>query len=151
MSESMRARLNLLVATALAFAFGLGLASALDLTPLSIAADDRPAPTLVLGAPGSTDVTMNGGFADMLEQVKPAVVTVWAYGERRTRRVAQLPPDLELPDDFEFPEGFEVPPGSEDPAEEGDAEEDPPSPQQPATPDPEADQRLDPFDSGEAL
>jgi serine protease Do len=143
MSESMRARLNLLVATAVAFAFGLGLASALDLTPLSIAADDRPAPTLVLGAPNAVDVTMNGGFADMLEQVKPAVVTVWSYGERRTRRVAQLPPDFELPDDFEFPEGFELPPGTEAPSEEGDAEADDPPASGQVDPDPELEQRLD--------
>lgn len=141
MSESMRARLNLLVATAVAFAFGLGLASALDLTPLSIAADDRPAPTLVLGAPDAVDVTMNGGFADMLEQVKPAVVTVWAFGERRTRRVAQLPPDFELPDDFEFPEGFEPPPGAEPPEGEEDAGEREDSGRR--RPEPEQDDRLD--------
>ncbi|MDX1389494.1 MAG: hypothetical protein R3344_09920, partial [Acidobacteriota bacterium] len=104
MSDSVRARLNLLVATAVAFAFGLGLASALDLTPLSIAADDRPAPTLVLGAPDRTDVTMNGGFSDMLERVRPAVVTVWSYGERRMPGV-RIP--IEVPEDFDFPEEFD--------------------------------------------
>ncbi|MDX1395022.1 MAG: trypsin-like peptidase domain-containing protein [Gemmatimonadota bacterium] len=104
MSDSVRARLNLLVATAVAFAFGLGLASALDLTPLSIAADDRPAPTLVLGAPDGADVTMNGGFSDMLERVRPAVVTVWSYGERRVPGV-RIP--IEVPDDFDFPEEFD--------------------------------------------
>ncbi len=145
MSESIRARLNLLVATAVAFAFGLGLASALDLTPLSIAADERPAPTLVLGAPNAPDVTMNGGFADMLENVKPAVVTVWAQGERRgpsVRLPFDVPDNPDLPDDFEFPEGFE-PPDAEEGEEGGSGDDEAPTRRRRRLPDPEDDQRLD--------
>ncbi len=95
---SIRARLNLLLATALAFAFGLGLASALDLTPFTIAADDRTPPNLVIGAPGDAAVTMNGGFADVIERVAPAVVTVFAEGERQ---IARGFPDFPLPPGFE--------------------------------------------------
>jgi serine protease Do len=136
MSESVRARLNLLIATTLAFAFGLGLASALDLTPATIAADEWPAPALVLGAPDAPDVTMNGGFAEMVERVRPAVVTVRAQGDRPQRRVAtQLPPD------FELPPGFTPPEGEEDEGEEGEQPERRRQPQPEA--DPETDQRLD--------
>ena len=105
-SKSFRARMNLLIATTIAFAFGLGLASALDLTPLSIASD-RTAPSLVLGATDAPDVTLNGGFADMIARVRPAVVTVWSWGEGPNRPRVQLPPDLPLPD------GVKPPPGSE--------------------------------------
>jgi len=98
MSESLRARLNLLVATAVAFAFGLGLASALDLTPLSIAASDRSGPKLVIGAPDAPDVSMNGGFADVVDRVAPAVLTVFAEGERQ---IARRIPDFQLPPGYE--------------------------------------------------
>lgn len=111
MSDSLRARLNLLVATAVAFAFGLGLASALDLTPLSIAASDRAAPRLVIGAPDAPDVSMNGGFADVVDRVAPAVVTVFAEGERE---IARRLPDFQLPPGFE-----EFGPDEEEPEEEG--------------------------------
>jgi len=110
-SKSFRARVNLLIATTIAFAFGLGLASALDLTPLSIAASDRIAPTLVIGATDAPDVTLSGGFADMIERVRPAVVTVWSWGEAPQRPRAQLPPGFELPD------GIKPPAEKKDPGE----------------------------------
>ncbi len=101
LSESLRARLNLLIATALAFAFGLGLASALDLTPLSVAASDRRAPKLVIGAPHASDVSMNGGFGDVVDHVAPAVLTVFAEGERQ---IARRIPDFQLPPGFDEPQ-----------------------------------------------
>jgi len=111
MSESLRARLNLLIATAVAFAFGLGLASALDLTPLSIAASDRAGPRLVIGAPDAPDVTMNGGFADVVDRVAPAVLTVFAEGEREIAR--RIP-------DFQLPPGYEEFGPDPEPEEEGE-------------------------------
>ena len=106
-SDSMRTRLNLLVASALAFAFGLGLASALDLTPLSIAADGRDGPEWVVGAPSAASVSMAAGFGEVVERVSPAVATIYAEGERQVQN-RQLP--------FRLPPGFE---GEPDQEEEG--------------------------------
>ena len=98
MSNALRTRLNLLIATTLAFAFGLGLASALDLTPLSIAADDRRGPEWVIGGPALASVSLSGGFGEVVEHVSPAVATIYAEGERevQTRRLPfRLPPQFE--------------------------------------------------------
>ena len=97
MSDSLRTRLNLLIATLVAFAFGLGLASALDLTPVSIAAEDAD-PGWVIGAPAAADPTMANGFADVAERVAPAVVTLYVSGERQ---VASSLPFPFLPPQFE--------------------------------------------------
>ena len=96
MSDSLRTRLNLLIATAIAFAFGLGLASALNLTPISIAAEDTDA-GWVIGAPTAADPTMENGFAEVAERVSPAVVTLYVTGERQ---VPSFNPFL-LPPGFE--------------------------------------------------
>ncbi len=104
MSDSVRTRLNLMIAAAVAFAFGLGLASALDLTPVSVAADGRRGPEWVIGAPGGATVSMASGFAEVAARVAPAVVTVYAEEEREVRNAA-LP--FRLPPGFERPEGDE--------------------------------------------
>ena len=104
MSDSLRTRLNLLLATAIAFAFGLGLASALDLTPISIAAEDTDA-GWVIGAPVSADPTMENGFANVAERVAPAVVTLYVTGVRQVPSFNPFPfgPRFE-PDPEEQPE-----------------------------------------------
>ncbi len=93
MSDPLRAKLNLLMAAAVAFAFGLGLASALDLTPFSVAADERRAPEIVIGAPHAADVTLNGGFADVVEQIAPTVVTIHVEQQVRMASVRRFPLD----------------------------------------------------------
>ncbi|WP_419163208.1 trypsin-like peptidase domain-containing protein [Candidatus Palauibacter sp.] len=106
MSDSLRTRLNLLIATTIAFAFGLGLASALDLTPFSIAADGDTDPGWVIGAPGAAAPTMENGFADVADRVAPAVVTLYVSGERGMPSFSPFPfpPDLEPgPGDEEDP------------------------------------------------
>ncbi len=99
MSNALRTRLNLLIATALAFAFGLGLASALDLTPLSIAADDLRGPEWVIGGPALSSVSLNGGFGEVVEHVSPAVATIYAEGEREVQQTGRLP--FRLPPQFQ--------------------------------------------------
>ncbi|WP_423927542.1 S1C family serine protease [Candidatus Palauibacter sp.] len=103
MSDSLRTRLNLLIATAIAFAFGLGLASALSLTPITIAAEDTDA-GWVIGAPAGADPTMGNGFAAVAERVSPAVVTLYVSG---VREVPSFNP-------FPFPPGFEPEPEDEE-------------------------------------
>ncbi len=93
MSDPLRAKLNLLMAAAVAFAFGLGLASALDLTPFSVAADERRAPEIVIGAPHAADVTLNGGFADVVEQIAPTVVTIHVEQQVRMASARRFPLD----------------------------------------------------------
>jgi len=108
MSNSLRTRLNLLIATTLAFAFGLGLASALDLTPLSIAADDRRGPDWVVGGPALAGVSLNAGFGEVVEHVSPAVATIYVEGERevQSRRLPfRLPPQFEQDQDPDGQEG----------------------------------------------
>ena len=90
-------RINLFLTAAIAFAFGLGLASALDLTPASLATDYHPplrwltsadaapgGPAVVAGemaqdgassAPASTD------FVDVARRVAPGVVTISVEAE----------------------------------------------------------------------
>ncbi|MYG18378.1 MAG: hypothetical protein F4208_02135, partial [Gemmatimonadales bacterium] len=82
MSESLRTRLNLLIATAIAFAFGVGLASVLDLTPVSIAADTDSDPGWVIGAPSGAAVTMEDGFSEVARRVATAVVTIYLTAVR---------------------------------------------------------------------
>ena len=94
-SNSIRTRLNLLTATTIAFAFGLGLASALDLTPVSVAATDRRGPEWVIGAPNAPALQQSSGFAEVVERASPAVATIYLEGERSvsSRRMPfQLPP-----------------------------------------------------------
>ena len=108
MSNSLRTRLNLLIATAIAFAFGVGLASVLDLTPVSIAADSNRDPGWVVGAPAGANMTMENGFADVTRRVAPAVVTIYLTAERETSFANASP----FPPGFEPPPGFEFPPDS---------------------------------------
>ena len=106
MSDSLRTRLNLLIATAVAFAFGLGLASALSLTPVSIAAENAD-PGWVVGAPNAADPTMANGFAEVAERISPAVVTLYVSGERAVRSSLPFPfaPDVEPDAEEEVAEG----------------------------------------------
>ena len=105
MSDSLRTRLNLLIATLVAFAFGLGLASALSLTPVSIAAENTDA-GWVVGVPGAADPTMANGFAAVAERVAPAVVTLYVTGERQVLPTSPFP----------FPPGFQPEPEGEEEA-----------------------------------
>lgn len=121
MSNSLRTRLNLLIATAIAFAFGVGLASVLDLTPLSIAADGNRDPGWVIGAPAGGAMSMESGFADVAQRVAPAVVTIYLTAERETSisSASPFPPGFEPPPGFQPPPGFPWPPDSgQEPDEE---------------------------------
>lgn len=126
MSDSLRTRLNLLIATAIAFAFGVGLASVLDLTPVSIAADGNRDPGWVIGAPASGGMTMENGFANVAQRVAPAVVTIYLTAEREVTE-GQFPPGFEPPPGFEFPPGFGPPSGDEPSAGDESPGADPPT------------------------
>ncbi len=102
MRDPLRAKLNLLLAALLAFALGLGLASALDLTPLSVAAGGQQGPNLILGAPGSENGDLGDGFADVVEQIAPAVTTI--YVEREIDVATRMPRRLPSPFDEFFRE-----------------------------------------------
>jgi serine protease Do len=100
MRDPLRAKLNLLVAAFLAFALGLSLASALDLTPLTVAAGSQRGPNLILGAPGLENGDLGDGFADVVERIAPAVTTI--YVEREIDVAAQMPRRLPSPFDEFF-------------------------------------------------
>ncbi len=132
MSEALRTRLNLLIATTIAFAFGVGLASVLDLTPVSIAADTDRDPGWVVGAPSRAAVTMEEGFSDVTRRVAPAVVTIYLTAEREVTEGRfplgfEPPPGFQLPPGFELPPGYGPPSGDEPPAEDESPEADPPT------------------------
>jgi Do/DeqQ family serine protease len=97
MNDPLRAKLNLFIAASLAFALGLGMASALDLTPLSLAAGDRDAPEWIIGAPPIQGGTLGEGFAEVVERIAPAVVTVYAEreGDPTSTPGLRLPPGVE--------------------------------------------------------
>ncbi|MCK5489207.1 MAG: trypsin-like peptidase domain-containing protein, partial [Gemmatimonadetes bacterium] len=95
MNDALRSKLNLILIAALAFALGLGFAAKLDLTPRSFAdgvvdiqlgaSDDQ---LQQLGSAG-----LSAGFAPVVEQIGPAVVTVRVErnGTTAHSNVPQLP------------------------------------------------------------
>ena len=86
MRDPLRAKLTVIVTAVLAFAFGLGMASALDLTPVSLAAGGERI-DLTVGAPWAQDVDVPNGFADVVERIAPAVVTVEVDQQVQTARM----------------------------------------------------------------
>ena len=76
MRDPLRAKLNLTMVAALAFLFGLGIASALDLTPPGFAGEEGML-ELLRGPPAGLDASNVGaGFAEIVERIAPAVVTI---------------------------------------------------------------------------
>ena len=100
MNGALRAKLNLLLATSLAFALGLGMASALDLTPVSLAAGDYDPPEWIIGAPPIQGGDIGEGFADVVSRIAPAVVTVYAEREGDPANMRGVP---NAPDEFVVP------------------------------------------------
>ena len=101
-NDTLRAKLNLFIAASLAFALGLGMASALDLTPISLAAGDRDAPDWIIGAPPIQAGSLGEGFADIVARIAPAVVTIYAEreGDPTSTPGLRLPPGV---DEFVVP------------------------------------------------
>jgi serine protease Do len=97
MNDPLRAKLNLFITVSLAFALGLGMASALDLTPMSLAAGDRDAPEWIIGAPPIQSGSLGEGFAEIVDRIAPAVVTVYAEreGDPTSNPGLRLPPGVE--------------------------------------------------------
>jgi serine protease Do len=100
MNNALRAKLNLLLATTLAFALGLGMASALDLTPVSMAAGDYDPPEWIIGAPPIQGGNLGAGFADVVARIAPAVVTVYSEREGDPATVPGMPEGV---DEFVVP------------------------------------------------
>ncbi len=93
MRDPLRAKLNVIVVAAVAFTFGLGLASALDFTPLSMAAGNQEL-RLTLGAPDGAQLDVSRGFSDIVERLSPAVVTIEV--EQQVQAAPQrVPPPFE--------------------------------------------------------
>lgn len=97
MNDPLRAKLNLFVTASVAFALGLGMASALDLTPMSLAAGDRDAPEWIIGAPPIQSGSLGAGFAEIVDRIAPAVVTVYSEreGDPTSTPGLRLPPGVE--------------------------------------------------------
>jgi len=101
MTDAFRSKLNLILVAAVTFAIGLGVAGALDLTPRSLASGRGEGLALQVGAPErTTDIATHGmeaGFADIAEQLTPAVVTVEVEKEvsAGVPRRRQLPPPFD--------------------------------------------------------
>ncbi|MDX1578102.1 MAG: trypsin-like peptidase domain-containing protein [Gemmatimonadota bacterium] len=93
MKDPLRAKLTVIGVAIVAFAFGLGMASALDLTPVSLAAGDGP--EIVEGAPWADEVDVPSGFADVVDRITPAVVTVEVAQEVQTAQGRALPAPFE--------------------------------------------------------
>ncbi len=101
MRDPLRAKLNVILTAAVAFAFGLGMASALDLTPLSLAAGQEQI-RLTIGAPENGPVDVSEGFSSIVERISPAVVTIEV--EQPVTRRQQVPRRLPSPFDEFFRE-----------------------------------------------
>ncbi|MFQ5689669.1 MAG: trypsin-like peptidase domain-containing protein [Gemmatimonadota bacterium] len=99
--DPLRAKLNVVLVALLAFGFGLGLASALDLTPFSVAAGgpETAVPKLELGPRAmSGEADVSGGFADIVANIEPAVVTIYVEQQVSAR---QRRPRIPLPAPFD--------------------------------------------------
>ena len=85
-------------AKAAAMVLGLGLASAgvWSATPIAPKAIEAAVSAPVTSAPASDPIRINGGFADVVAKVTPAVVTIRVEA-KATPQMTQLP--------FQFPEG----------------------------------------------
>jgi len=79
MNDPLRSKLNLILTALVAFGIGLGIAARFDLTPPGVAQDHNPPLRLVSSSSGGNDselLPMNG-FAEIAEQITPAVVTIY--------------------------------------------------------------------------
>ena len=79
MNDPLRSKLNLMLTALVAFGIGLGIAARFDLTPPGVAQDHNPPLRLVSSSSGGNDselLPMNG-FAEIAEQITPAVVTIY--------------------------------------------------------------------------
>ena len=94
MNDALRTKLNLILVAVLAFALGLGFAAKLDLTPQSFAVGSAD---IQFGASDEQlqqlgDVRLSEGFAPIVEQIGPAVVTIRVERSSRTaQNIPQLP------------------------------------------------------------
>src|SRR5688572_30025334 len=93
-----RGALTSVRAKAAAMVLGLGLASAgvWSATPIAPKAIEAAVSAPVASAPASDPIRINGGFADVVAKVTPAVVTIRVEA-KATPQMTQLP--------FQFPEG----------------------------------------------
>ena len=79
MRDPLRTKLNLIITAVVAFAIGLGIAARFDLTPPGVAQEKNPPLRLVSSnsdASAAQAIPMNG-FAEIAEQITPAVVTIY--------------------------------------------------------------------------
>jgi len=115
MNDSLRAKLNLVLATAVAFAGGLFLSAQLDLAPSGLAAVQDA--TLTIGAPQEQierlqDLEFRNGFSEIVNQISGAVVTIRVEKEA-PQRFRDLRDELPFPfrqrDDRDREQPFLVP------------------------------------------
>lgn len=105
MHDPFRTKLNLILTAALAFALGAGMASALDLTPLSLAAGGD-APKLKFVEGGLEEVDVSRGFSPIVERIAPGVVTIGVEQPASRARVRERP-SLPSPFDNFFEDFFD--------------------------------------------
>ena len=93
MNDPLRSKLNLILTALVAFGIGLGIAARFDLTPPGVAQDHNPPLRLVSSSSGGNDselLPMNG-FAEIAEQITPAVVTIYVDRDIADHRQQELP------------------------------------------------------------
>ncbi|MCL7957409.1 MAG: trypsin-like peptidase domain-containing protein [marine benthic group bacterium] len=94
MRDPLRSKLNLIITAVVAFAIGLGIAARFDLTPPGVAQEKNPPLRLVSSnwdASAAQTIPMNG-FAEIAEQITPAVVTIYVdrdIAEHSRRRLPE--------------------------------------------------------------
>jgi serine protease Do len=114
MNDALRAKLNLILTAAVAFALGLVAAAGLNLTSPSVALDRQPNPPLNLAAVEPAEVMTQGeplpagGFAEIADQITPAVVTIFVEREIEAH---QQPRTIVPFEDSPFEDFFRRPPG----------------------------------------
>jgi len=94
MNDALRSKINVALTAAVAFAVGLFLAAELDLTPRSMAAVQEA--ELTVGASTDQldrlqDLSFREGFADIVDEVSGAVVTIRVEKPVETREVHPFP------------------------------------------------------------
>jgi serine protease Do len=93
MNDPLRSKLNLIFTALVAFGIGLGIAARFDLTPPGVAQDHNPPLRLVstnAGLSGSEMLPLSG-FAEIAEQITPAVVTIYVDRDIPDHGRQQLP------------------------------------------------------------